>query len=93
VLDAQFDAPFVPNLPALRFALAQEQVRQHLTLEQLSERTGLSRTSIWNILNGKHVGKLLSWHSLARALGVPLAHFVDALALQPGSDPTPYSPD
>ena len=77
-------------MDALRVALAQEIARQHLTLEDLSERTGLSRTSIWNLTNGAFVGKLLTWHALAQALGVPLSYFAQALELPEGEHMPPY---
>jgi len=79
-----------PNLDALRVALAQEQARQHLTLEDLSTRTGLSRTSIWNLTNGEFVGKLLTWYALAQALDVPLCYFAQALELPMGQYMPPY---
>jgi len=64
--------------------------RQHLTLEDLSNRTGLSRTSIWNLANGEFVGKLLTWHTLAQALNVPLCYFAQALELPVGEYMPPY---
>jgi len=79
-----------PNLDALRAALIQEQARQHLTLEDLSARTGLSRTSIWNLTNGQFVGKLLTWYALAQALDVPLSYFTQALELPAGQYMPPY---
>jgi len=79
-----------PNLDALRVALTQEQARQHLTLEELSARTGLSRTSIWNLTNGEFVGKLLTWYALAQALDVPLCYFAQALELPAGEYMPPY---
>lgn len=81
-----------PNLDALRVALTQELARQHLTLEDLSGRTGLSRTSIWNLTNGEFVGKLLTWYALAQALNVPLSYFAQALELPAGEHMPPYRP-
>lgn len=79
-----------PNLDALRVALVQELARQNLTLEEVSARTGLSRTSIWNLTNGAFVGKLSTWHALAQALDVPLSYFVQALDLPEREYLPPY---
>ncbi|MBX3094322.1 MAG: helix-turn-helix transcriptional regulator [Cryobacterium sp.] len=47
-------------------------MRSGLTIEQLSELSGVSRQTILNIGSGKHFGDLKTWLKLSRALDVSL---------------------
>ncbi|MBK0418154.1 helix-turn-helix transcriptional regulator [Leucobacter sp. CSA1] len=52
--------------------IGRARVRAGLTIEQLSERSGVSRQTILNLGSGKYHGDLKTWLKLSRALGVGL---------------------
>lgn len=43
-----------------------------MTIEQLSEASGVSRQTILNLGSGKHHGDLKTWLKLSKALGLDL---------------------
>lgn len=61
-----------PDLSQLRFIIGKARVDAGMTIEQLSEASGVSRQTILNLGSGKHYGDLKSWLKLSRALGVGL---------------------
>ncbi|WP_275703187.1 helix-turn-helix transcriptional regulator [Tessaracoccus caeni] len=52
----------------LRFIIGKARVDAGMTIEQLSEASGVSRQTILNLGSGKHYGDLKSWLKLSRAL-------------------------
>lgn len=61
-----------PDLTALKVVIGRARVRAGMTIEQLSEASGVSRQTILNLGSGKHYGDLKTWLKLSKALGVGL---------------------
>lgn len=61
-----------PNLAKLRYALHGARAESGLTLEQLAERSGVSRQTLLNLGSGKYYGDLKTWLRISRALEVGL---------------------
>ncbi len=61
-----------PDLSQLKVIIGRERMRAGLTIEQLSEASGVSRQTILNLGSGKHHGDLRTWLKLSKALGVGL---------------------
>jgi len=71
------EPPPEPNLEALRTAArAIRESRPGLTIDVLAARSGLSRNTVLNLLNGTREGTLASWYLLAYGLGVSLPELV-----------------
>ncbi|WP_033420286.1 helix-turn-helix transcriptional regulator [Nesterenkonia alba] len=64
--------PPEPDLDQLRLAIGQARVNAELTLEELAERSGVSRQTILNLGSGKYYGDMRTWLKLSRALGISL---------------------
>jgi len=74
------EPPPVPDMEALRVAArAFRQSRPGLTIDVLAARSGLSRNTVLNLLNGTREGTLASWYLLAHGLGIPLSELVSHL--------------
>jgi len=54
-------------------------VASGLTIEQLAERTGMSRRGIIEYEQGRSFGTLRHWFRIARALDVPFSEFARLL--------------
>ncbi|MGJ0204751.1 helix-turn-helix domain-containing protein [Leucobacter sp. gxy201] len=52
--------------------IGRARVREGLTIEQLSEASGVSRQTILNLGSGKYFGDLKTWLKLSKALGIGL---------------------
>lgn len=61
-----------PDLTALKVVIGRARVRAGMTIEQLSEASGVSRQTILNLGSGKHYGDLKTWLKLSHALGIGL---------------------
>jgi transcriptional regulator with XRE-family HTH domain len=61
-------------------ALRESRVGIGLTQQQLAERAGLSVSFVSFLESGRKKGSLETYHRLARALGVPLAHLFSTSA-------------
>ena len=61
-----------PDLSQLKVIIGRERMRAGLTIEQLSEASGVSRQTILNLGSGKHHGDPRTWLKLSKALGVGL---------------------
>jgi len=79
-----------PPLPidALRAAVRQLRADKGLSVDDVMMRSGLSRTAVMDLLNGRGriaCGRLDTWWALAWALGVPLCDLLRVLddALDP----------
>ena len=71
------EPPPEPNLEALRVAArAIRESHPGLTIDALAARSGLSRNTVLNLLNGTREGTLASWYLLAYGLGVSLPELV-----------------
>ncbi|RLU79309.1 transcriptional regulator [Streptomyces griseocarneus] len=68
-----------PNLGALRLELSRLRAERGWTYDELAARSGLSRRTLIEIEQGRTVGSLATWHSLAHALGAPLERLLGAL--------------
>jgi len=68
-----------PDFEELRFFLARLRRERHLTLEELSERSGVGRRSIVQLESGHSKGTLETWFRLAEGLDVELGSVVSAL--------------
>jgi len=88
MMDHNHDAPSMyglqppptPNLEALRAASrAIRESQPGLTIDVLAARSGMSRNSVINLLNGGRGGTLESWYLLAYGLGVRLSELVEHL--------------
>lgn len=64
--------PPEPNLAQLKVIVGRARVQAGMTIEQLSEASGVSRQTILNLGSGKHHGDLKTWLKLSKALGVGL---------------------
>jgi len=72
------EPPPRPDLDALRAAArAIRESKPGLTLDVLAARSGMSRNTVLNLLNGSRDGTLESWYLLAHGLGV---RFSDLMA-------------
>jgi transcriptional regulator with XRE-family HTH domain len=93
-MPAQPDDRTDPNFDALRERLRTLRGERGITYDELSELTGISRTTLIAIEKGSprknsaredraHTrGSLESWWRIARALGVPLSELLSALDSQ-----------
>lgn len=45
--------------------------------EQLAERAGISRQTVWNLLNSRHTPELKTVMAVAKALGTPWTELVE----------------
>ncbi|MFJ8077019.1 helix-turn-helix transcriptional regulator [Streptomyces sp. NPDC096176] len=68
-----------PNLTALRLELARLRGERGWTYDELARQSGLSRRTLIEIEQGRTIGSLATWHTLAHALGVPLEHLFGTL--------------
>ena len=57
-----------PDLSQLRAIIVRARHDAGLTLEQLAERSGVSRQTLLNLGSGKHHGDLRTWLRIAKAL-------------------------
>ncbi len=64
--------PPSPDLTQLKVIIGRARVREGLTIEQLSEASGVSRQTILNLGSGKYFGDLKTWLKLSKALGIGL---------------------
>lgn len=62
--------PPEPDITQLRHILNRRRAEAGLTLEQLSERSGVSRQTILNLSSGKYYGDLRTWLKLSKGLGI-----------------------
>lgn len=72
-------APPEPDLSQLKIVIGQARIRAGLTIEQLSESSGVSRQTILNLSSGKHHGDLKTWLKVSRALDVGLDELLAAV--------------
>jgi transcriptional regulator with XRE-family HTH domain len=68
-----------PNLTALRLELARLRGERGWTYDELARQSGLSRRTLIEIEQGRTIGSLTTWHTLAHALGVPLEQLFGTL--------------
>lgn len=61
-----------PDLGAIRVALNRARDAAGLTYDDLAERTGLARNTVWHVLSGKTEPTVRTLILLARAIGVSL---------------------
>ena len=61
-------------------ALRETRMSAGLTQQQLAERAGLSVSFVSFLESGRKKGSLETYHRLARALGIPLAHLFSSSA-------------
>ncbi|OZM70396.1 transcriptional regulator [Amycolatopsis antarctica] len=78
--DADYDA--------LRAAFEKHRKDQQLSFDALVRMTGIARSSIIDIAQGRTRGSLESWHRLAHALDVPLADLMRQLCADHGTEGT-----
>ncbi|KUN54907.1 transcriptional regulator [Streptomyces canus] len=57
-----------PDLDALRLELARLRAARGWSYDELAARSGLARRTVIEIEQGRTVGTLKTWHSLAHAL-------------------------
>lgn len=65
-------SPTEPDLSQLRAILVLHRAASGLTVEELAEKSGLTRGTLLNISSGRYRGDLRSWLLLARAFGISL---------------------
>ncbi|ATW46703.1 helix-turn-helix transcriptional regulator [Streptomyces peucetius] len=68
-----------PNLTALHLELARLRGERGWTYDELARRSGLSRRTLIEIEQGRTIGSITTWHTLAHALDVPLEQLFRAL--------------
>ncbi|MFD8765120.1 helix-turn-helix transcriptional regulator [Streptomyces mirabilis] len=71
--------PPEPDLNALRLKLARLRAERGWSYDELAARSGLARRTVIEIEQGRTVGSLKTWHSLAHALDMPLDELFGAL--------------
>lgn len=62
--------PPEPDLSQLKVIIGRARIQEGMTIERLSEASGVSRQTILNLSSGKHHGDLKTWLKLSKALGV-----------------------
>lgn len=67
------------NLNAFGHEVARLRRARHLTIEDLAERSGVSRQTVINIENSHKGLRLTTAHAIAFALEVPLADLIHVL--------------
>lgn len=74
--------PPPPDLAALRAELDRLRQQRKLTWEQLAERSGIARQTVFNVRR-EYEGSLSTWHALAWALNVPVGDLLGHLGGHP----------
>ena len=77
--------PPTPNLDALRAELDRLRQARGLTWEQLADRAGVARQTIFNV-RGNTDGNLITWFQIAWALKVPVGDLLALLGGHPATD-------
>lgn len=68
-----------PDLNALRLELARLRAVRGWTYDELAARSGLARRTLIEIEQGRTIGTLKTWHTLAHALDTPLDELFSTL--------------
>ena len=70
-----------PNVQAARDAFNELRDQKGITYDEIARRTGIGRTTILGVAQGRSVGTALTWYAMASAIGVNvgdlLNHFHD----------------
>ncbi|RNG33529.1 helix-turn-helix domain-containing protein [Streptomyces botrytidirepellens] len=64
--------PSAPDLDALRVELVRQRRARGWTLDALASRSGVSRSSVVALEQGRSTGYITTWHALSHALDIPL---------------------
>ncbi|WP_462417889.1 helix-turn-helix domain-containing protein [Kytococcus sp. Marseille-QA3725] len=64
--------PFDPDLSLLRDAFRAQKDRTGLTIDQITERSGLGRMTVMQVSSGQRHGTLETWLRLAHAFDVSM---------------------
>lgn len=68
-----------PNFDALRLALGRLRHERKMSFDELERRSGVARSSLIWLEQGKQKGSLTTWWRVARGLEVPLGELVSHL--------------
>ena len=68
-----------PDFEELRFALIRLRRTRQLTLDELSEKSGVARRSLVQLEGGKSKGSLETWFRLSEAFEVEIGEVLSAL--------------
>lgn len=82
-IDHPLPAP-PPDLDALRAELDRLRQTQGLTWEQLADRAGVARQTIFNV-RGSTEGSITTWFQIAWALDVPVGDLLSHLGGHPAT--------
>ena len=65
-----------PNFESLRLALVRLRADKGMSFDELERRSGVARSSLIWLEQGRQKGSLTTWWRIARALEVPLGELV-----------------
>lgn len=90
-----FNPPAPINVERLRARARQIKENKGLSIQDLVMASGLSRTAVLDMLNGRGrvaIGRVDTWWALAWALEVPFSELMQSLEEQPDTFPTQAPP-